>query len=358
MNYSIHGANRLRSVQSKDTVVRPTTETDLPKSLDLLTLSGSSSTITGPPLPEVVAQKTPVAPESPNTDQPATKTSLSSHNPTVLTILEDPGFEFLSGEPMVTTAQSQSLSQQPTTPENSQVFQSAMARGVEPANKPVLDGTSFYRVDTFTTELAKEKGYDKPPTVVEPGGLESMVAEGKVGLLLFRGQRRTANESLLNGPKFEFRHSTGRSTFGPGLYASSSFQEAEGYVSSRDSEKVNLLKMGLKKGARVANTEELSKMLEVDRKALETELQTKIAKLESQAAKADPVQAAQLRNQIEAERKSSALKDKLLFGTQGELNEDYSRYAINKGYDAIDCLEEFGTYNVLNRSALVIERPE
>jgi hypothetical protein len=59
---------------------------------------------------------------------------------------------------------------------------------------------------------------------------------------------------------------------------------------------------------------------------------------------------------METEQANLLLKETMMFGSPESLNRDYSRYAIYKGYDAVIC-GEYATLAVLNRSALVIERP-
>ncbi len=242
--------------------------------------------------------------------------------------------------------------------ETTRVFQQALRDGKLPENDLVLDTEDIHFIDTYTTELAREKGYNGLPEVVEPGALKGMQTRGEIGELVYRGQPNEFNDDLLKNPEHKFRLNSGRSTFGPAIYVSTSHRDAEGYVSHQRREDVTLLKMGLKKNARVETSTNLEKMMQADREALRANTHAMIEQLEAQAAQAEPKTAEELKKQIEGERSRLKLKEEMLFGEQTSLSRDYSRYAIHKGYDAVMCVGEYATLAVLNRSALVIESPE
>ncbi len=249
-----------------------------------------------------------------------------------------------------------SLQKSTTAPESSQVFQDTLKAGQMPENTLVLDTEDIHFVDTYTTRLAEEKGFTGLPTVVEPGTLSLLQASGEISEMVYRGQPKAFNDDLLSNPDHKFRLSSGRSTYGPAIYVSTSEQEASTYIGSERDDRVSMLRMGLKKGARLETWDNLDKMMEADRAALRQQSQSRVQELQARITTADPDTAARLKSEMETEQANLLLKETMMFGSPESLNRDYSRYAIYKGYDAVIC-GEYATLAVLNRSALVIERP-
>lgn len=228
--------------------------------------------------------------------------------------------------------------------ETSATFKAALARGAEPAQP----GTSGVE-DAFLMGVLEEQGFAGTPTAVSPAVFDRLLAEGAIEKELYRGFDDPAHVAqFLHGKNYV---NGGLRAYGGGIYAAAGPEAQEMAARYADDTGGAVLRLGLKKGARVGDYRALTRGLGRDKakalRAVHARLQPALEKA-SAIEQTDPAAAAALRRQAGAEAERARLAADLRY-------RDVGVYATEQGLDAVEA--RHGIVVLLNRTALVGEQP-
>ncbi|MCK6546023.1 hypothetical protein L6R52_09150 [Myxococcota bacterium] len=196
--------------------------------------------------------------------------------------------------------------------------------------------------DAFLSELLAELGFAGLPHVVSKTELDRALMQGERELL--RG---------VTGPEFaeELRSGklyAGTGSCGNGIYTVSSVRAD--YAGSKAEGGV-VMRMSLKRGAKVVDDETLDDAMSRDRAAMKARAAKDVEVLRTKArakeATGDPKAAQKLRAEAERLLRDTERLELLLFTDPG-------RYAAHQGYDAVE-VKGRAIYLVLNRTALRVQ---
>ena len=200
------------------------------------------------------------------------------------------------------------------------------------AFKKVLDGTTDLtekydpeKGDAFLFDLQHELGADGKPDIVSKEELDKHIANGEPEL--FRGvSQKQFGDQFKKGDLY-----AGSGCYGNGTYTATG-KNAKQYAKKYAGAKGTVMRMSLKKGAKIKTYSQVSAMRKEHMNSIKGEIEKA--------------------KQHGDEKRVTELGQKL-FATR-----DIGRFAVSQGIDAVDLSEEDPMYLVLNRSALRVQEDD